>query len=123
MKTFISLNIVFSIDLCPKPNITDNPLSKKSHVEDFTDPMPGLFQALTAEPDPHERWLTFTFPVDFDMSLFTPKHENKYTMSMYYNFSQIFSFFIKINLIHFNSLLIAMCYFYNLIYKYDILSQ
>ncbi|XP_003693715.1 twisted gastrulation protein homolog 1-A-like isoform X1 [Apis florea] len=68
------------VDLCPKPNITDNPLSKKSHVEDFTDPMPGLFQALTAEPDPHERWLTFTFPVDFDMSLFTPKHENKYTM-------------------------------------------
>lgn len=54
--------------------------------------MPGLFQALTAEPDPHERWLTFTFPVDFDMSLFTPKHENKYTMSMYYNFFQISGF-------------------------------
>ncbi|XP_078043721.1 twisted gastrulation protein homolog 1-A isoform X2 [Augochlora pura] len=70
------------VDLCPKPNITDNPLSKKSHVEDFSEPMPGLFQALTAEPDAHERWLTFTFPVDFDMSLFTPKHdkEMKYHM-------------------------------------------
>lgn len=76
----------FSVpDLCPKPNITDNPLSKKSHVEDFSEPMPGLFQALTAEPDPHERWLTFTFPVDFDMSLFTPKHEKemKYHMRAY----------------------------------------
>lgn len=76
-------------DLCPKPNITDNPLSKKSHVEDFSEPMPGLFQALTAEPDPLERWLTFTFPVDFDMSLFTPKHEKeiKYHMREYRDFS------------------------------------
>lgn len=67
-------------DLCPKPNVTDNPLSKKSHVEDFSEPVPGLFQALTSEPDPQERWLTFTYPVDFDVALFTPKHgkEMKY---------------------------------------------
>ncbi|KAK9295339.1 hypothetical protein QLX08_010294 [Tetragonisca angustula] len=71
------------VDLCPKPNITDNPLSKKSHVEDFSEPMPGLFQALTAEPDPHERWLTFTFPVDFDMSLFAPKHEKEVKYHMH----------------------------------------
>lgn len=53
--------------------------------------MPGLFQALTAEPDPHERWLTFTFPVDFDMSLFTPKHdkEMKYHMRMYLYFPSL----------------------------------
>ncbi|GAB1862795.1 Protein twisted gastrulation [Camponotus japonicus] len=66
------------VDLCPKPNVTDvNPLSRKSHVEEFSDPVPALFQALTAEADPHERWLTFTYPVDFDMSLFSPKYENE----------------------------------------------
>lgn len=46
-------------------------------MEDFSEPVPGLFQALTAEPDPHERWLTFTYPVDFDMSLFAPKQEKE----------------------------------------------
>ena len=72
-------------DLCPKPNVTDNPLSKKSHVEEFSEPVPGLFQALTAEPDPHKRWITFTFPVDFDVSLFRSKHEQepKYHMREY----------------------------------------
>ncbi|XP_015186374.1 PREDICTED: twisted gastrulation protein homolog 1-A-like isoform X1 [Polistes dominula] len=65
------------VDLCPKPNITDNPLSKKSHVEDFSEPVPGLFQALTAEPDPRGRWLTFSFPVDFDMALFAPKQDKE----------------------------------------------
>jgi hypothetical protein len=64
-------------DLCPKPNVTDNPLSKKSHVEDFNEPVPGLFQALTAEPDAHERWLTFTYPVDFDITLFAPNQEKE----------------------------------------------
>ncbi|KAL7306764.1 hypothetical protein TKK_0001130 [Trichogramma kaykai] len=64
------------VDLCPKPNVTDNPLSKKSHVEDFNEPVPGLFQALTAEADPHDRWLTFTYPVDFDISLFLAKQDS-----------------------------------------------
>ncbi|CAL1687341.1 unnamed protein product [Lasius platythorax] len=63
------------VELCPKPNITDNPLSKKSHVEEFTEPIPALFQALTAEADPDERWLTFTFPIDFNMLV--PKRENE----------------------------------------------
>ncbi|XP_020282159.1 twisted gastrulation protein homolog 1-A-like isoform X2 [Pseudomyrmex gracilis] len=58
------------VDLCPKPNVTDNPLSRKSHVEDFSEPVPALFQALTSEADPHERWLTMTYPVDFDMTQF-----------------------------------------------------
>lgn len=70
-------------DLCPKPNITDNPLSRKSHVEEFSEPVPALFQALTAEADPHERWLTFTYPVDLDMTVFGPKNEMKYHISEY----------------------------------------
>ncbi|XP_043287026.1 twisted gastrulation protein homolog 1-A-like isoform X1 [Venturia canescens] len=65
------------VDLCPKPNITDDPLSKKSHVEDFGESMPVLFRALTTEPDEHERWITFTYPVDFDISQFQPKHEKE----------------------------------------------
>lgn len=85
--------------------------------------MPGLFQALTAEPDPHERWLTFTFPVDFDMSLFTPKHENKYTMSMYYNFSQISRFSSSSKFSTKLNSLFLRCYSFNcqLLYRFIIL--
>ncbi|KAJ8682118.1 hypothetical protein QAD02_017910 [Eretmocerus hayati] len=70
------------VDLCPPPNKTDNPLSKKSHVEEFNEPVPGLFQALTAEPDPHERWISYTYPIDIDPGLFSPKQEKetKYQM-------------------------------------------
>lgn len=86
-------------DLCPKPNLTDNPLSKKSHVEEFTEPIPGLFQALTDEPDPQERWLSFTYPVDIHISLFIPKieKETKYHtrefIAMLYKLCFFFLFF------------------------------
>lgn len=77
-------------DLCPKPNITDNPLSKKSHVEDFPEPVPALFQALTADVDAQGRWITFSFPVDFDVSLFGPNQMEKavkyQTIGKYRNF-------------------------------------
>ncbi|XP_011145757.1 twisted gastrulation protein homolog 1-A isoform X3 [Harpegnathos saltator] len=64
------------VDLCPKPNVTENPLSKKSHVEDFNEPVPALFQALTTEEDPLQRWIPFTFPVDYDLSLFHSKDKD-----------------------------------------------
>ncbi|XP_012223504.1 twisted gastrulation protein homolog 1-A [Linepithema humile] len=66
------------VDLCPKPNITDNPLSKKSHVEDFSVPVPALFVALTSEEDVLGRWLTLTFPVDYDSKVFAHEKEIKY---------------------------------------------
>lgn len=70
--------IIFT-DMCPKPNYTSNALSRKSHVEDLKDEaIPNLFQALTAEPDPQERWLTFTFPVDFEISVFQPLLEKEF---------------------------------------------
>jgi len=59
--------------MCPKPNNTASELSKKSHVEDLTEPTPDLFIALTEDRDPLQRWLTFTFPVDLDIALFKPK--------------------------------------------------
>lgn len=65
------------VDMCPKPNNTASPLSRTSHVEDLTESIPNLFQVLTAEPDSQQRWLTFTFPVDFDISLFKPKFEKE----------------------------------------------
>lgn len=46
-------------------------------MEEFTEPIPGLFQALNDEPDPQERWLTFTYPVDINVSLFVPKVEKE----------------------------------------------
>lgn len=65
------------VDMCPKPNETNNVLSKKSHIEDFHDSIPGLFKALTSDPDPLQRWLTFTFPVDFDQSPYRIQHEKE----------------------------------------------
>lgn len=63
------------VEMCPKPNDTGSLLSKKSHVEDISDAIPALFQALTVEPDPQLRWTTFTFPVDHDLTLYSPKPE------------------------------------------------
>lgn len=65
------------VDMCPKPNDTGSALSKKSHVEDYTDFIPGLFHALTAEPDKDLRWTTFTFPIDIDISQYSPKPEKE----------------------------------------------
>lgn len=63
--------------MCPKPNNTVSELSRKSHVEDLTEPTPDLFSALTDDRDTLQRWLTFTFPVDLDITIFKPK-EIKY---------------------------------------------
>lgn len=56
--------------MCPKPNQTNhNILSKRSHVEDFMEPIPELFQALMgSEPDAQGRWITVTFPIDVDLN-------------------------------------------------------
>lgn len=66
------------VDMCPKPNYTTSALSRKSHVEDLTEAIPNLFQVLTAEPDPLQRWITFTFPVDFDITMFKPQLEKEF---------------------------------------------
>ncbi|XP_014361954.2 protein twisted gastrulation [Papilio machaon] len=60
------------VDMCPKPNDTQTELSKSSHVEELTDGVPGLFAALTSEPDPQQRWLSITYPVDIDLSAYRP---------------------------------------------------
>lgn len=65
-------------DMCPKPNYSTNRLSTDSQVADLPEAIPNLFQVLTAERDPHERWLTFTFPVDFDISMFKPQLEKEF---------------------------------------------
>ncbi|KAK3919824.1 Protein twisted gastrulation [Frankliniella fusca] len=58
------------VEMCPKPNQTNNnALSKRSHVEEFNEPIPELFQALMgSEPDAQERWITVTFPIDFELN-------------------------------------------------------
>lgn len=55
-------------DLCPKPNDTKNSLSKQSHYEQL-EGIPGLFNALLEDSD-DEKWSAFTFPVDYDTSLY-----------------------------------------------------
>jgi len=58
--------------MCPKPNDTGSSLSKKSQVEDISNAVPGLFQALTIEPDTERRWTAFTYPVDHDLTYLSP---------------------------------------------------
>ncbi|XP_050295472.1 twisted gastrulation protein homolog 1-like isoform X2 [Anthonomus grandis grandis] len=67
------------VDMCPKPNVTNNPLSKKSHVEDL-ESIPGLFNALTEEDNnthSHDKWKSITYPVDIDISQYANKKEIK----------------------------------------------
>jgi len=66
------------VDMCPKPNDTSSALSKKSHVEIFSDPIPALFTALMSEADTQERWITVTFPVDFYTDPYRPKLEKEF---------------------------------------------
>lgn len=66
--------------MCPKRNDTETLLSKKSHVEDFNEAVPGLFKVLTEYPDEHQRWNSTTFPVDIDISQYGPKKEIKIHM-------------------------------------------
>jgi len=68
-----TLLFFYFTEMCPKPNNTASELSRKSHVEDLTEPTPDLFSALTDDRDTLQRWLTFTFPVDLDIALFKPK--------------------------------------------------
>ncbi|XP_026320912.1 protein twisted gastrulation-like [Hyposmocoma kahamanoa] len=65
------------VDMCPKPNDTRTELSKTSYVEELDDGVPGLFSALTIDPDPQERWLSITFPTDIDISAVRLAAENK----------------------------------------------
>jgi hypothetical protein len=64
--------------MCPKPNDTGSGLSKKSHVEIFNEPVPALFSALMSEPDTQQRWIAFTFPVDFYTDPYRPKLEKEF---------------------------------------------
>lgn len=63
------------VDMCPKPNYTASALSSKSHVEDLPGAIPNLFQVLTSEPDAQQRWITVTFPVDYELSHYQPHLE------------------------------------------------
>lgn len=69
--------------MCPKPNATDNLLSKKSHVEELTERVSGLFNVLTDEPDNLGRWTSMTFPVDFNYTHIGVKKETKLMLRKY----------------------------------------
>lgn len=58
------------VDMCPKPTDTPFKLTNASSVEELGDGVPGLFAALTIEPDPDERWLSITYPIDFDLNAY-----------------------------------------------------
>lgn len=57
------------VDMCPKPNETQQARQVTS-LADKLDGFPALFHALTEDEDDQERWVSFTFPVDFPEALF-----------------------------------------------------
>jgi len=76
-KCFECLDYLYSeccscVDMCPKPNVTLHELSRKSHVEALSESIPTLFQALTSQSDPQNRWSIVSFPVDIDQAAFKP---------------------------------------------------
>lgn len=83
--------------MCPKPNDTQTELSKTSYVEELADGVPGLFAALTSDPDPQQRWLSITYPIDFDLSAYraVPEKTVVFHLRMYL-FNFFFYFFRQI---------------------------
>lgn len=75
--TILIVNVYCLLDMCPKPNVTTNALSRKSHVEDLPEPIMTLFYALVSEPDVQQRWESLTFPVDFDIEVFKPDFQKE----------------------------------------------
>lgn len=72
--------------MCPKPIDVGSSLNKKSHVEEFPESIPGLFNALTSYPDQEGRWTSFTFPIDFDITLYALKKEIKLQLRKCFNY-------------------------------------
>ncbi|KAF2901673.1 hypothetical protein ILUMI_04516 [Ignelater luminosus] len=68
------------VDMCPKPETGGTSLNKKSHVEEFSEKVAGLFQVLTEDQDPQDRWTSFTYSIDLDATIFAPKKEIKLHM-------------------------------------------
>lgn len=84
--TFFSCVINFSMknfsDLCPKPNETQNELSKQSYTDEL-EGIPEYFTTIAGGgTDVTHEWQTFTFPVDYDASLYGDKLDRdiKYVM-------------------------------------------
>lgn len=73
-ECFNCLNYLYTeccscVDMCPKPNETQQARQLTS-LPDKLEGFPALFDALTMDQDADERWVSFTFPVDFPEALF-----------------------------------------------------
>ncbi|XP_025206006.1 protein twisted gastrulation-like [Melanaphis sacchari] len=84
-ECFSCLNNLYSeccscVDMCPKPNVTTNELSRKSHVEDLSDSVVTLFTALVSEPDLQQRWESLTYPIDLDIEMFQPDFQKEFKL-------------------------------------------
>jgi hypothetical protein len=68
------------VGICPKSNDTETTLSTKSHIEEFSEPVPGLFNVLTEYPDNEKRWNSTTFPINIEINQISQKKEIKIHM-------------------------------------------
>lgn len=59
--------------MCPAPDPEDG-LQLTSTIEDLKAPIPELFDVLTEEKDPEQRWTTYTYPAHYDALYFKPGH-------------------------------------------------
>lgn len=71
------------VDMCPRQNDTENRLSANSNVEEFLESIPGLFSVLTEFPDPHNRWNSTTYPVDYNSTHISVSKELKLALRKY----------------------------------------
>ncbi len=62
--------------MCPDKSNANN-MNGLSTVEDLSDPIPGLFDVLTEEPDPELRWTTHTYPAHLDLVYFRPNRHGQ----------------------------------------------
>ncbi|XP_037069196.1 twisted gastrulation protein homolog 1-B-like isoform X2 [Pollicipes pollicipes] len=64
----------YCFKMCPKPERSWTDLAMHSEVEEFAEPEISLFRLLTETPDQNQRWVSYTFPVDHQITSF--KHSS-----------------------------------------------
>lgn len=67
------------VDMCPKPNETQQSRQIVSYP-DKLEGFPALFDSLTSDQDAEDRWVSFTFPVDWPEALYAKVKEPDYWM-------------------------------------------
>jgi len=69
------------VGMCSATSGVDTTL-RTSTVEELPDPIPGLFNVLTEDVDPHARWSVYSYPAHLDLLYFAPSGHQPNVMDM-----------------------------------------